>query len=807
MSDDVRREVASILSNERMGEHLLESPALEVAAKMTANENPVLMTGRHLGHYQIAGLLGKGGMGEVYRARDLKLGREVAIKVLPQDFAENADRVARFKREAKLLASLNHPHICTIYDIDEHMEHNFTVMELIEGQTLKQHMLQRRMKMDEILSLVLEVTDGLEAAHAKGMIHRDIKPTNIVITATGHAKILDFGLAKLLSELPSEQVKKRAPELSTETAGDHLTGSGMVFGTVAYMSPEQALGHELDARTDLFSLGIVLYKMATGRLPFQGDTPAAQFDSLLHKTPTSPVLLNPNVSKGLEQIICKMLEKDREIRYQSARDLLVDLKRLKQELSSGLAVEASGVKAHPRLPSLAVLAFTSMSADKENEYFCDGLSEELINALSHIQELRVAARTSAFAFKGKEIDIREIGEKLNVSTILEGSVRKSGQRLRITAQLINVEDGYHLWSDQFDREMKDIFDIQEEISLSIVDHLKLRLLKGEKENMLKRSTEDPEAYEYYLKGRYFWNRRYEKSFQRGLQYFQQAIEKDPGFARAYVGIADTFATLGGYSYLPPHQAYAKAKAAVHKALELDPDLTEVHTTLGWIALFYDWDWPASEKHFLKALQLKPEYALAHQWYKNYLICMGRMDEAVQEMEEACRLEPLDSINPAFLGMALYSAGRFDESIEVLRKVIEADPEFAIAYWFQGGNFLTKEMWNEAIASFHKFVDLTAGSILALSMLGCAYGAAGMKDKAIEILKRFDELSKERYVGSFWKVFVWAGLGERNEALENLEKAYEERESYLAFIKSWTIFDSLRPEPRFQALLKKMNLDK
>ena len=806
-NEEVRLEVESLLAHERTGEQLLESPALEVAAKMMADENPVLMTGQTLGHYQVSAFLGKGGMGEVYRANDLKLGREVAIKVLPQDFAENADRGARFQREAKLLASLNHPNICTIYDIDEHKGHHFIVMELIEGQTLKQRMLQRRMKMDEILSLVLEVTDGLEAAHAKGMIHRDIKPTNIVITATGHAKILDFGLAKLLRELPSEQAEKRAAELFIETAGDHLTGFGMVFGTVAYMSPEQALGSELDARTDLFSLGIVLYEMVTGRLPFQGDTPAAQSDSLLHQTPTSPVLLNPNVSRSLERIICRMLEKDRETRYQSARDLLVDLKRLRQELSSGLAVEPSGVKAHPRLPSLAVLAFTNMSADKENEYFCDGLSEEIINALCNIQELRVAARTSSFAFKGKEVDIREVGKKLNVGTVLEGSVRKSGQRLRITAQLNNVEDGCHIWSGQFDREMKDIFDIQEEISLTIVDQLKLRLLKGEKEKILKRSTENPEAYECYLKGRYIWNRRYMNKFPQGLQYFQQAIEKDPGFALPYVGIADTFAILGGFGFLPPHQAYIKAKAAAQKALELDPDLGEVHATLGWIALFYDWDWPASEKHFLKALQMKPEYALAHHWYKNYLVCMGRMEEGIQEMREACSLEPFDSINPTHLGHALYAARRFDESIEVLSKVIESDPQFALAYLFQAMNFLAKEMWNEAIASLQKLVELTSASIFALSSLGCTYGAAGMRDRALEILKRLEDLSKDRWVGSFWKAIVWIGLGEKNQALENLDKAYGERESFLAFIKVFYTYDSLRSEPGFQALLKKMNLDK
>jgi len=457
--------------------------------------------------------------------------------------------------------------------------------------------------------------------------------------------------------------------------------------------------------------------------------------------------------------------------------------------------------------SIAVLPFTNMSADKENEYFCDGLSEEIINALSHIRELRVVARTSAFAFKGKEIDIREVGEKLNVGAVLEGSVRKSGQRLRITAQLVNVEDGYHLWSGQFDREMKDIFDIQEEISLTIVDHLKLKLLKDEKEKILKRPTEDHEAYDYYLKGRYFWYRRYEKGFQRGLQYFQQAIEKDPGYALAHMGIADTFGSLGLFSFMPPHQAYARAKAAAKKALEIDPELAEAYASLGWITMWYDWDWPAAERHFLKAIQMKPDYAPAHLWHGLCLSITGRFEESIREIEEARELEPLEPNNTAIMGWALYMARRFDESIGVLRKVIESDPEFSIAYWYLSANLMQKKIYGEGIATLQKLVQLSAESVIWLSALGRAYGLAGMKDEAFKILERLDGLSKDRYVGSFWRAVVWIGLGEKNEALENLEKAYLERESLFACLKIWPLLDSLRSDSRFKALLKKMNLDK
>ncbi len=508
----------------------------------------------------------------------------------------------------------------------------------------------------------------------------------------------------------------------------------------------------------------------------------------------------------LDRIVVKALEKDRDLRYLSAGDLRVDLARFKRMSGSGRAA-APGAAARPRVPSLAVLPFVNLSADRENEYFCDGLSDELSNAMSHIRELRVAARTSAFAFKGQNLDVRDIGARLGVGAVLEGSVRKSGQRLRITAQLVSVEDGYDVWSGRFDRELKDIFDIQEEIALAIVDQLKLRVLKPERERVLKRPTEDPEAYDLYLKGRYHWYRRYEKGVQLGLQRFQQAIERDPGFALAHVGVADTFGILGIFSFMSPHQAYSRAFASASRALELDPDLAEASASLGFIATFYDWNWQAAERHFLAALRRKPDYALAHHWYGNLLTCTGRFDEAIREMQTARELEPLEPINPTHLGLALHHARRFDESAHELNKVIASDPELWIAYWYQSANLLATGMWSDAIAMLKEVAgQLSTESVVILSTLGHAYGAAGMADEAAAVLRRMDTMSKDRYVGAFWRAPVWIGLGDTDKALECLEQAYTERESLMAYLGVWPLFDRLRPEPRFRSLLGRMNLD-
>ncbi len=733
------------------------------------------------GRYQVIEELGKGGMGKVYRVLDKKLKEEVALKLIRPEVASDKETIERFGNELKLARKIGHRNVGRMFELMQDEGNHFITMEYVSGEDLKSFIRRsRQLTVGTAMAIAKQVGEGLAEAHRLGIVHRDLKPSNIMIDKEGNARIMDFGIARSLK-------------------GKGITGAGVMIGTPEYMSPEQVEGKEADQRSDIYSLGIILYEMLTGRLPFEGDTPLAI--AVKHKTeaPRDPKLVNAQIPEDLSRVILKCMEKDRARRYKSAEDVVSELDRIDKG-------KTGAIKVAEWKNSIAVLPFKNMSADPEQEYFCEGIAEELLNALTQIKELRVVARTSAFSFKGKDVDIREIGRTLNVDKVLEGSVRKAGQRLRITAQLVNVEDGYHIWSDQFDREIKDIFAIQEEISLTIVDHLKLRLLKGEKEKILKRHTEDHEAYDYYLKGRYFWNRRYEKGMQRGLQYFQQAIEKDPGYALPYVGIADAFGTLGLFSFMPPHQAYSRAKAATKKALEIDPGLAEAYASLGWITMWYDWDWPVAERHFLKAIRMKPDYALAHQWYGNCLWCTGRFDESVQEKQEARKLEPLEPVNPTQVGLALHMARRFDESIGELRKVIESDPEFSIAYWFQSFNFMVKKMWTEAIATLQKFVELSAESVIALSTLGLAYGWAGMKDEALKILERLDGLPKDRYVGSLWIAIVWLGLGENNKALENLEKAYPERESLMAALKVWPILDSLRSEPRFKALLRKMNLE-
>jgi len=733
------------------------------------------------GRYQIIEELGKGGMGKVYRVLDKKLKEEVALKLIKPEVASDKESIERFSNELKLARRIGHRNVGRMFELMQDEGTHFITMEYVTGEDLKSFIRRsRQLTVGTAVAIAKQVGEGLAEAHRLGVVHRDLKPSNIMIDKEGNARIMDFGIARSLK-------------------GKGITGAGVMIGTPEYMSPEQVEGKEADQRSDIYSLGIILYEMLTGRVPFEGETALSIAVKQKTEAPRDPQLVNVQIPKDLSQVILKCLEKDRAKRYQSVEEVFPALDKINQE-------KTGVIKIAEWKNSIAVLPFKNMSADPEQEYFCEGIAEELLNALTQIKDLRVAARTSAFSFKGKDTDIREIGRMLNVDKVLEGSVRKSGQRLRITAQLVNVEDGYRIWSDQFDREIKDIFAIQEEISLIIVDKLKLKLLKEEKEKIFKRYTDDHEAFNLYLKGRYFWYRRYEGGIQKGFESFQQAIARDPLYALAYVGIADSFGSLGLFSFIPPKEAYPRAKAAAKRALEIGPELGEAYASLGWISMLYDWDWQTAEKHYVHAIELNPYYAPAHLWYGMCLPITGRFDESIREMKKAQELDPLETLTNAMLGWSLYLARRFDEAIDHNRKVIDMDPDFSIIYWYQAGCCSAKKMWDEALKCAQKAVQLSGGAPFLLAALGFVYGSAGMRDEALKVLERLIALSKNRYVSPLHIAKVEIGLGEKDQALENLEKAYTNRESMLVYIGSWTFFDSVRSEPRFQALLKKMNLE-
>ena len=837
-SDRVRREVASLLANERTAEHLLESPALEVAAGMMAKENPILSAGHILGHYQITSRLGKGGMGEVYRAKDQKLGRYVAIKILPEEFAKDAGRVARFQREAKLLASLNHPNICTIYDVDEHEGQHFIAMELLEGKTLNQHILGKPLPTEKILDLGIQIADGLDAAHSERIIHRDIKPGNIFITKRGQAKILDFGLAKPASAR-RYAAEPKSDMATTETAPDQLTSPGAAIGTVAFMSPEQALGQELDARTDLFSFGVVLYEMSTGVLPFQGTTSAATFDSILHKAPAAPVRINPDLPIVMEQIINKALEKDRNLRCQTASEIRADLLRMKRSSDPGRMAAAEATPAKPArrwllyaalavalialagiggylylprggeaIDSIAVLPFINVGGDPDTEYLSDGISENLINSLTQVSNLRVVPRSTAFRYKGKEVDSQKVGKDLGVRSILMGRIVQRGNDLNVQAELVDVAKESQLWGAQYNRKLADILTVQEEIATEISDKLRLRLTGAEQKRLNKRYTENAEAYKLYIKGRHYWNQRTAEGLKKGIQFFNQAIEQDPDFALPYAGLADCYNMFGVFSFLAPRDSFPVAKAKARKALELDENLAGAHATLAYVAFLYDWDWLEAEKEFKRAIALDPNYAIARSWYGFYLDAMGRHDDSLRENLLAREIEPDSIVVNTMLGQHYYFARQYELAAKQLTTTLEMDPNFANAHFFLGFAYFMEPTLGNAVAEFQKALAIEQGGSRYLTALGIAYAAAGNRSEASKILDELQDLAKLRYVPPDSRAYILSFMGAKKEELfEAYERVYEDRFQNICYLKVNPLCDPYRSDPRFQALLEKMRFPK
>jgi non-specific serine/threonine protein kinase len=766
------------------------------------------MIGETIGHYRVLRKLGEGGMGEVYEAEDLRLGRHVALKLLPPQLAGDPLSIERLRREARAASSLNHPHICTIYDIDEHAGRPFIAMERLEGQTLRERLLGKRLDVDEILTVALEIADGLDAAHAKGIIHRDLKPANIFITLRGSAKILDFGLAKLA---PAHRAAADAltTMLPAEAVLEQLTGPGAAVGTVAYMSPEQALGHELDVRTDLFSFGVVLYEMATGTLPFHGATSAATFNAILNAVPTSAIRLNAEVPDAFERIITKALEKDREVRYQSAREIVADLTRLKRERDSG-RVAVPGVAESAHVPSLAVLPFANLSADKENEYFSDGLAEDIIDALAQVPGLRVMARTSSFAFRGKEADVREIGTRLNVEQILEGSVRRAGNRIRVTAQLVKTSDGYHLWSQRFDREMTDVFAIQDEISQAIVGKLRVRLTVDRP--LVKRYTENLAAYDLCLKARHHILRMTQEGREAGRRFCEQAIAIDPNYALAHVVLAETCLWSAFWGSTHPRDAFSRAKSAAVEALRLDDTIADAHSALGTVLGCGEFDWPGAEREFGRALELNPssaavryDYAWCYAMW--FLYPLGRVEEALTEMRRALELDPFDPFYNALLGYLLHSTGQSERAVAQLLRAIDLDPTFFFPYWFLSSIYALNGQLDKAIAAGEKANELSGRHALTLGALGTCYGRAGRAAQARQILEELTARRRSTYVPSTALAWAHLGVGALDESLEWTAQGVEDRDpTVVTALKSAPIYDRLRSHPAYHALLRTMNLE-